>query len=368
MLGEGEHDSLAAPRDRSRLGRREDGRRLRLDPAVSGERQPADGQRFDTRCRRDAVSLVEQGACGIEIALHAAQVREMVERDRKHPEGAGAAGQLNASGGQVVPTVVVEQLRRDASSEPRPADAHPLALALLPKRRECALQRGCARGVPLGEPNRQPVDEHVHGTRSIRYARCLESCARDLHRPRPEPARGACGAEGGQIRVAGKGNVKRFKLPRRVEQQRQRVGGAPQIHDLALQELQPGAIQAGSGPAAAVASSLNASSEAPAQMLAGRGFQRAMGPAGRVGRERRRSLQERSRRSESAARTGAGGGPLQLDGDVLIGPAMRARDAKPGDQDRNLDPWLPPAPDALRADHRAMPLGRRQNAEADGET
>ena len=161
------------------------------------------------------------------------------------PRAPALAGQFNASGGQVVPSVVVEQLRRrrvertTASGRSPPARSPSFA-----KRRECALQRGYAGGVPLGEPNRQPVDEQVHGARLIRYARCLESCARDLHHPRTEPARDACGAEGGQVRVAERGTSSGSSCRPRRATAAARLRRARQIHlDLAVQELQPGAIQ-----------------------------------------------------------------------------------------------------------------------------
>ena len=97
--------------------------------------QSAEDQRFGAGRGRDVVGLVEQSARSIEIALHAAHVREMVEREREHSEGAALTRNLNASGGEVVPGVVGEQLGRHASGEPRPADAHSLTLALLLKRR-----------------------------------------------------------------------------------------------------------------------------------------------------------------------------------------------------------------------------------------
>ena len=70
----------------------------------------------------------------------------------------------------------------------------PSLLALLAKRGERTFQCGHAGGVTVGEPNRQPVDEPVHGARLIRYAWRLESCARDLPHSRAEPAGDACGS------------------------------------------------------------------------------------------------------------------------------------------------------------------------------
>ena len=138
MLGEGEHDSLAAPRVRSALSRLEEVQRLRFDPAVAGQPQPSDEKWFGSCRVRDVIGLVEQGAGATEISLQAAHVREMDQRDREHPEGAVLARQLDAARGEVVPGVVGEQLCRNASGEPGPADAHILPLALLAKRGECS--------------------------------------------------------------------------------------------------------------------------------------------------------------------------------------------------------------------------------------
>ena len=137
MFGECEHDPFAAPRDRCRLSRLEENPRLRLVPAVAGQPQTSDVKRFGPCHRRNVIGLVEQRARFVEIALQAAHVREMGERDLERDEGASLACQLNASSGQIVPAVVGEQLRRNASGEPRPADADTFPLALLTKREEC---------------------------------------------------------------------------------------------------------------------------------------------------------------------------------------------------------------------------------------
>ena len=64
-------------------------------------------------------------------------------------------------------------------------------------------------------------------------------------------------------------------------------------------------------------------------MLAGGGFQLAVCPARRVGRERRRPLDEGGGGCEPASRAGALGGLLQRNGDVLIGLRNGVR-AMPG--------------------------------------
>ena len=139
--------------------------------------------------------------------------------------------------------------------------------------------------------------------------------------------------------------------------------------DLAVQELQPGTIQRVQRAGGRAREQPQRFLGAAGQLLAGGGFQRAVRPASRVGRERRRSLQERSGRREPTSRAGALGRLLQLARDVLIGPCDRVR-AMPGPAIgiEARDRWLPPAPDARRAARRAAPPGRSPSAGADGET
>ena len=86
---------------------------------------------------------------------------------------------------------------------------------------------------------------------------------------------------------------------------------------------------ASSGPAAALASSVNASWEAPASCLLAAASSARWARRSRVRRERRRSLEECGGRCESAPRAGALRGLLQFERDVLIGRGDRVR-AMPG--------------------------------------
>ena len=79
MFGESKHDPFAASRDRDRLSRFEEHRRLLLIPAVAGQPQTSDVKRFGPCQRRKVIRLVEQSAGFVEMALQAAQVREMVQ-------------------------------------------------------------------------------------------------------------------------------------------------------------------------------------------------------------------------------------------------------------------------------------------------
>ena len=53
--------------------------------------------------------------------------------------------------------------------------------------------------------------------------------------------------------------------------------------------------------------------------------EQALRPAGGVGGQRRRALQERGRRGQAAARLRAAGRALELRGDVLVGPGRGLR-------------------------------------------
>ena len=156
-------------------------------------------------------------------------MREMVQREREDGEGASLTRNLNASGGEVMPGVVVEQLGRNASGEPWPADTYCLAFALLAKSGECTLQRRDTGRVTVGEPDRESIDELIHGAKVIPYTWRLERCACDLDHPRAEPAGDACGSQRLQMRIAGDTRIYRFEPPGGVKQEWKRVCGAPQI-------------------------------------------------------------------------------------------------------------------------------------------
>src|SRR4051812_25086330 len=96
-----------------------------------------------------------------------------------------------------------------------------------------------------------------------------------------------------------------------------------------MQELEPGSIQR-------LHRSFLRGREQPqrlrgsaGQVLADGGFQRAVGPTSRLGRECRRSLEEGCRGREPTSRASTRGRLLELDGNVLITPGNGVR-AMPG--------------------------------------
>ena len=108
VLGEGDHNPVAAPRDRSWHNRVEEDLRLHFDPAKAGQRESSEDQRLGARRGGDVIGLVEESAGTIEIALEAAHVREMVQREREDGEGAALTCHVDASSGKVMPGVVGE--------------------------------------------------------------------------------------------------------------------------------------------------------------------------------------------------------------------------------------------------------------------
>ena len=170
-------------------------------------------------------------------------MREIVEREWEHGERAVLARQLNATGGDGMPGVICEQVGGYAPGQPRPADTWRLALALVAKRGECALESWRTGGVAVGEPNRQPIEQQVHRARSPWSRWCRASRVGGLEHARAEPGGDARGSRRLQMGIAGEAWVDRFEPPGCVEQERQRVCGAPQIQeDLAVETLQLGAV------------------------------------------------------------------------------------------------------------------------------
>ena len=70
----------------------------------------------------NCVCLFQQSRCSFEIALKAAKRCEIVESDRQHSERPSVVGQLNAPRSEDVPGLIIEQVGRNATSEPRPTD------------------------------------------------------------------------------------------------------------------------------------------------------------------------------------------------------------------------------------------------------
>ncbi len=86
------------------------------------------------------------------------RARGQVEGEREHCERTGVARDLHVAGGQLMPCIVIEQVRRDATSDPRPAQVLPGTPALVANRAECPLERRRAGRVTIGETDSKAIE------------------------------------------------------------------------------------------------------------------------------------------------------------------------------------------------------------------
>src|SRR4029079_17907368 len=98
VLAEREHHPLVALSGRRliRLDLRQ--AECLLTPAT-GEQDPPEADRLRAGHLRDLVSLLDRRSGSGQLALEAAQQREIVERQRQYRERAGIAGDLNIASG-----------------------------------------------------------------------------------------------------------------------------------------------------------------------------------------------------------------------------------------------------------------------------
>jgi hypothetical protein len=115
----------------------------------------------DARCLRDRVRLVDQRGGDSELSgmhTHAATVGE---RGGKNVQRASGAGQLDLASGQLIPGVIVPQIRRNAACQPHPVT---VLFAGAIDEAECVqrlLEPGQACCVALGEARRETIEEDV---------------------------------------------------------------------------------------------------------------------------------------------------------------------------------------------------------------
>ncbi len=128
---------------------------------AAGEQHPPEDHLCGAGRIGDLVRLVEQCRGGGQLALEAAQQRVVVERQRKHGERTGLASDLNVSDRECVPGVVVEQVRGDATSEPRPPHVSPGPTALVANGIQCPLESRRAGGVSVRETGGEAIEQQV---------------------------------------------------------------------------------------------------------------------------------------------------------------------------------------------------------------
>ena len=166
---------------------------------------------------------------------------EVVRHDPEQAERAGVARQAHAVVREDVPELVVPQVRCQAAGQAQPA---PVGFRFR-ERPQCLRERGDARGVALGEPRGERVEEHVARVRcgpTLRRTDGFRHLA--LARTGPEAPRVHGRRHRLEVGLAGHRGVERVQPPGRLKQQRRRIATAPGgERDLRTQPLQPRALE-----------------------------------------------------------------------------------------------------------------------------
>jgi hypothetical protein len=148
-----------------------------------------------------------------------------------------------------------------------------------------------------------------------------------------------------EVRLARKVGVERLEPDRRLQQLGGRAPEARGRRDPRAQQIDAGLLELVERAGFGLGQDGQRRVESAGLQARLRRRQGAVGPPRRVPRQRDRALQERSRRRKPAARVGAAGRALELDGHVLVRPGRRRRE-------------VPDA--AVRIDLRIRDVGERE--------
>jgi hypothetical protein len=160
VAGRGDRHSLATI-TRVSASRVEQRQCALLLPPPPGEHQRRAGEGRVTRCRRNGIRLLDEGAGSAELSAIQGGDRSVRERVRKNRENAGVSRKLQLDGGQRVPGFVIPEICRDTASQPQPARGFVTLAAVgnsvehLPEVSACSL-------VAPGESDAQAVEQQVN--------------------------------------------------------------------------------------------------------------------------------------------------------------------------------------------------------------
>ncbi len=219
-----------------------------------------------------------------------------------------------------MPRVVVEQIRRDATRDPRPAHVLPGAIALVAHRRQRPLERRRARGIASGETDRQTIEQQVDGTRCLQ-ARGIAGRRRRRKRAAAQLASDARRAQRLEVGLARLAGIERLEPLGCVEEQRHSFPGASEVQcDLSVEPLEHGAVELIERPVTRRRQQCQRLLRRPGQLLGLRSRERSSCSPSGVERHRGSPLEERGGSGQSAASLRPRGRPLEFVGDLLVGP------------------------------------------------
>ena len=156
-------------------------------------------------------------------------IREKVEGEREHSQRTSVPCDLHVAVGQLVPCIVIEQVRRNATSNPGPAHVSPATAALVANRAECMFERRRAGRVTIQETGGEAIEQQVGGTRHPLRGRRLASGLNGLQHTAAKAACDARRAQRLKICLPRQARIKQFQPPGRIKEQRHRGPAASQV-------------------------------------------------------------------------------------------------------------------------------------------
>jgi hypothetical protein len=185
--------------------------------------------------------FLDQSRGGGELARVQVRARAIGERDGEDGEGAGLAGDPYLTDGDLLPGLVVPQLRCDATGQPEPAD-----VLLLLDNLQGAPQGMNPRDIAFGDTAGHAVQEQIDRPRRFRPRGRGQSSLGHLHHTgvTAEPTGEDGGSERIEMRLTRQLGVERFEPLGRLEQQRWRIVPSPASErDLGVQPDRPRPVE-----------------------------------------------------------------------------------------------------------------------------
>ena len=321
----------------------------------------------------DGVDLGDQQRGGREVAAERGGLTARVVGDGEDLERAGVAGELHRARADLEAAVVVPHEVRRPRRQPPPAEHLLHGDVGARERGDRAPQHRRGGGAPVGEDQRQAVQQQVARKRSASgsgaVAAARETSSRLPPAPASRPANSAAPHASRYVSRARRTSSGSSFLRGLQQQQRSVAAAVLGERDLGPEQLDARAPELVQRPGLRGRQEPVRHVERPGPEARLRGGERSLGPPRGIAGQRDRALQERGRGGQAAARLRPAGRALELRGDLLVGPGRRGRqmprtavrvDVPVGRlrQRRDGRPGAPPPP----------PTGRRRSAPADGGT
>ena len=163
-LGDRQHESLS-PRLRIGDGRLDQLRELLLVTAHRGKRQRTVRNGGDPGRLRGGCQLRLERRRAVKVAPERHDAAAIGQREGQRRHGAGVSHRFELPRREHRPGGVVPEMQGDPAGEPEPPSIlcrqHELPLEAA----QCLLEQRRSRRVPLGEPDRQPLEEKIRRAR-----------------------------------------------------------------------------------------------------------------------------------------------------------------------------------------------------------